>query len=246
MLLRGPPFSGLVTKPLKRSSQRWRKWRDPWQPFPNIRWTRKRHRRFTANLSFLTPHHSPIGGKMPEPYSLTLVQMMALIARKRLSPVDLMESILKRIDTVEPRVLAWVTLDRESVLQEARRQGKRNIPGQNTRAASWHPYWGERYLLHRGNEDRLRLESVRGLRPRVRFQRRSAAEKSRRDHSGQNGHYGICPRRTRSHPQSLEPGPHPRRVEQRLGGRGGDGNVPGGSGFTDGRVGPAAGSSAEW
>ena len=61
---------------------------------------------------------------MPEPYSLTLVQMMALIARKRLSPVDLMESILKRIDTVEPRVLAWVTLDRESVLQEARRQEK--------------------------------------------------------------------------------------------------------------------------
>ena len=43
---------------------------------------------------------------MPEPYSVTLVQTVAVIARKRLSPVDLMESILKRIDTADPRVLA--------------------------------------------------------------------------------------------------------------------------------------------
>ena len=61
---------------------------------------------------------------MPEPYALSLVEMVARIGRKKLSPMALAESILKRIDSVEPGIQAWVNLDRESVLKEARRKEK--------------------------------------------------------------------------------------------------------------------------
>ena len=61
---------------------------------------------------------------MPEPYALSLVEMAARIGRKKLSPMALAESILKRIDSVEPGIQAWVNLDRESVLKEARRKEK--------------------------------------------------------------------------------------------------------------------------
>jgi aspartyl-tRNA(Asn)/glutamyl-tRNA(Gln) amidotransferase subunit A len=61
---------------------------------------------------------------MVQPYALSMVEMIAQIKRKKLSPLDLMESILKRMDALEPLLQAWVTINRESVLEEARRLGK--------------------------------------------------------------------------------------------------------------------------
>ncbi len=56
-----------------------------------------------------------------EPYSLSMTEMIARIRRRRLSPVALMESVLARIDSLEPRIQAWVTIDRKAILEEARR-----------------------------------------------------------------------------------------------------------------------------
>jgi aspartyl-tRNA(Asn)/glutamyl-tRNA(Gln) amidotransferase subunit A len=47
--------------------------------------------------------------------------MSRRIQGKKLSPVDLAESLLKRIDLLEPSIQAWVTIDRGKVLEEARR-----------------------------------------------------------------------------------------------------------------------------
>ena len=58
---------------------------------------------------------------MTEPYRLTLTEMIQQIRRRKLSPVALAESLLKRIDALEPSIQAWVTLDRQMVLEEARR-----------------------------------------------------------------------------------------------------------------------------
>lgn len=58
---------------------------------------------------------------MAEPYQLNLSEMISQIKRGRLSPVTLMESVLQRIDSLEPSLQAWVTIDRRSVLDEARR-----------------------------------------------------------------------------------------------------------------------------
>ena len=57
---------------------------------------------------------------MAEPYQLSLAESANLIAWGELSPVDLVESLLERIDVLEPKLKAWVYLDREAVLAEAR------------------------------------------------------------------------------------------------------------------------------
>jgi aspartyl-tRNA(Asn)/glutamyl-tRNA(Gln) amidotransferase subunit A len=59
--------------------------------------------------------------RMTEPYRLTLSEMIQQVNRKKLSPVDLAESLLRRIDLLEPSIQAWVTIDRGKVLEEARR-----------------------------------------------------------------------------------------------------------------------------
>ncbi len=58
---------------------------------------------------------------MTEPYMLNLAAMIRQVQQGKLSPVTLMESILKRIDILEPTLQAWVTIDRQGLLQEARR-----------------------------------------------------------------------------------------------------------------------------
>ena len=71
---------------------------------------------------------------MAEPYLLSLTEMVTQVSAGRLSPVTLMESVLKRIDSVDPPIQAWVTIDRKRFLEEARRhqdeisRGKSAVP----------------------------------------------------------------------------------------------------------------------
>ena len=57
---------------------------------------------------------------MTEPYELTLTQAAAEVAARRLSAVELTESLLARIADLEPRLLAWATLQPEQALAAAR------------------------------------------------------------------------------------------------------------------------------
>ena len=67
---------------------------------------------------------------MPQPYELTVAQAAQQIKAKNLSPVDLAQSLLDRIDATDKELQAWVTIDREEVLSNAKqreeeaRQGK--------------------------------------------------------------------------------------------------------------------------
>ncbi len=56
-----------------------------------------------------------------ELHELTVAQAAEQIRRRQLSPVELVEALLKRIDALEPRVLAWETVDRDGALAAARR-----------------------------------------------------------------------------------------------------------------------------
>ena len=60
-----------------------------------------------------------------EPYELTIAQASASIATRELSPVALMESVLGRIEKLEPSLKAWVTLDPEAALEAARESERR-------------------------------------------------------------------------------------------------------------------------
>ena len=56
---------------------------------------------------------------MPQPYELSAADAAARIRSRQLSPVELMQSLLARIDALEPSLKAWVWLDRAAALAEA-------------------------------------------------------------------------------------------------------------------------------
>ncbi len=56
---------------------------------------------------------------MVEPYELTVSQASDAIAARRLSPLELLESLLGRIELIEPAIEAWVRLDTERAVQDA-------------------------------------------------------------------------------------------------------------------------------
>ncbi|MBI2166126.1 MAG: amidase [Chloroflexi bacterium] len=56
-----------------------------------------------------------------EPFRMTIAQASSLVQSRTLSPVDLMESLLQRIERLEPHLKAWAYLDREKALAAARR-----------------------------------------------------------------------------------------------------------------------------
>ena len=56
---------------------------------------------------------------MPEPYEITVSEAARDIREGRLSPVELTESLLHRIDGLGSQLKAWVYLDRETVLADA-------------------------------------------------------------------------------------------------------------------------------
>jgi len=57
---------------------------------------------------------------MPEAIELSVSEAARKISQRELSPVDLVESLLARIDVLESALKAWVYLDREAVLSDAR------------------------------------------------------------------------------------------------------------------------------
>lgn len=56
-----------------------------------------------------------------EAHEFTISEASSLISSGGLSPVDLLETILRRIDRLEPKIDAWVTIDREGAMEAAER-----------------------------------------------------------------------------------------------------------------------------
>ena len=54
-----------------------------------------------------------------KPYELTIAEALSSIRDGSLSPVGLAGSILDRIDEIEPRLEAWVTVNRDQVMKDA-------------------------------------------------------------------------------------------------------------------------------
>ena len=89
---------------------------------------------------------------MPQPHELTVSEAAREIKSKKLSPVELAESLLERIEATDDALKAWITIDREEVLTNAKQREEEAGRG-DTRGPSWCPCWSERHLLHRRYED---------------------------------------------------------------------------------------------
>jgi aspartyl-tRNA(Asn)/glutamyl-tRNA(Gln) amidotransferase subunit A len=59
-----------------------------------------------------------------DPCLITLTEGVRRIRTRELSPLELLESCLKQIDRLDPKIRAWVTIDREGALRQARTLGE--------------------------------------------------------------------------------------------------------------------------
>src|SRR3954451_20095121 len=66
---------------------------------------------------------------MPEPRTIT--EAAEFIRRGTLTPVDLLDQCLARIDVYEPHVRAWVVIDRDGAREQAERLTAELKRGQN-------------------------------------------------------------------------------------------------------------------
>jgi len=65
---------------------------------------------------------APEGGvRAVEAHELTISKASSLISSGGLSPIDFLEALLRRIDRFEPKIDAWVTIDREGAMEAAER-----------------------------------------------------------------------------------------------------------------------------
>ena len=159
---------------------------------------------------------------MAELFDLTVADAGKRIREREISSVALVESLLDdRIGPLDPTLKAWVTIDREEVLGAAQRRDteldEKGPPGPSPR----HPHRSQRHILHERDEDHSWVENICGFRARLRRHFGGPPEGGGSDHPGESGHYRVRHGRPIPHPESLEPGSYPRRIEQRLvGGRG--------------------------
>ena len=65
-----------------------------------------------------------------EPFRLTIPEASALLAEKKLSAVELTESVLARLDAVEPQVRSFITATPETALDQAARADRLRASGE--------------------------------------------------------------------------------------------------------------------
>ena len=69
---------------------------------------------------------------MTEPYELTIAQAAAEIRRGRLSPIDLMDSLLERSRSLDPQLNVWVNLDEDAARDAAAARARQLVDGEDT------------------------------------------------------------------------------------------------------------------
>ena len=57
---------------------------------------------------------------MSDTYRLSISETIREIENKNISPIELVETLLNRIDAIDPDLRAWVTVDREDVIGQAK------------------------------------------------------------------------------------------------------------------------------
>ena len=64
-------------------------------------------------------------------HALGVAEMVALVRQRDVSPVEIIEACFKRIETLDPKLKAWVTLDRDAAMMSAQQCERRLCSGED-------------------------------------------------------------------------------------------------------------------
>jgi len=85
------------------------------------------------------------------------------IRRKKLSPVEVVEDILERIEVINPKINAYVTVIANSALAEAKKAEKAVMKGEEFGASSRGAVFGQRFGFYQGCAHNLWLQVAGGF-----------------------------------------------------------------------------------
>jgi hypothetical protein len=167
--------------------------------------------------------------------SLSLVAAARALREGTLTSEELTRACLERIRQEDGQLQAWVLVDEQSALEQARRCDQERRSGYDRGWLHGIPVGVKDIIDVAGWPTRLWRTFARCVTgPRGRF--RSATPASGRcGHPGQNRYHAVRGVRSAAHPPSLVAGPHTRRFIERFRGSGCPRHVSGGVGDTDRR-----------
>jgi len=142
------------------------------------------------------------------PCFLSVADAAALIAAKRLSPVELVQAYLARIERLNDALHAYVRVLPDEALAAARAAEAEIAAGHYRGPLHGIPIGLKDILRHSGSGDRGRFETVSRARPRRRCDDRPALETGRRHSARQADDLGVRDRRHRLR-YDVSAGPQP-------------------------------------
>jgi len=150
-------------------------------------------------------------------------ELIGMIRSRKISPVELTQVVLDRIQAIDPKIRAYITVIPELALQTAREREK-ELMGKDPLGP-----------LHPRDPDHLGMSPLQGFRPRRRCAGRPADQEGGSDSFGKDQHSGVrnrhqCDQRNFGNdPESLGSIEDGRRIQRRRRSRpGGGARSPGG------------------
>ena len=140
------------------------------------------------------------------------------VAAKELSPVEVVDAVLDRLDRLDPTLHMFATVAPDQAREDGQADRGRDRRRARGRPAGRRAHRGQGPDLHQGDPHGLGLARLRRLRARRGRRRRRADQRGGRDRDRQDPGAGVRLLRHRADPagradrQSVEPGAHLRRL----------------------------------
>ncbi len=188
----------------------------------------------------------PRGTDAMKLHELTIEQASDLLKNKEITSVELTRAVLDRIAAVDGKVGAFLTVDADGAMAQAEAADHRLARG-DTAPLTGIPLGIKDLICTQGLRTTCASKMLENFIPPYDATVIAPTEKSRGGDLGQAQHGRIChglhhrALRLSDHPQPMESGAHPGRLQRRIGRGGGGGHVPGCPGFGYRRLHPPAG-----
>ena len=175
------------------------------------------------------------------PWALSAADALARLRGGELGCEELVRSCLQRIEETEPAVRAWVHLDPEHALRQARAADEHRRGGADPGPLHGLPVGVKDIFDTREWPTECGTPLMAGRRPRSDTHVVSLLKAGGRGDHGQDGDHRACAVLARKDHESARPAPYPGGIVERLRGGGGHGHGPPGDRQPDQRLGNPSG-----
>ena len=91
---------------------------------------------------------------------LEISEVSKKIREGKISPLELVQATLERIESLNPRLNSFITIVEEQAIAEAKRATEAIFGSPGVRPSPWNSDWSERPFPYQGNQDDIGFQGV--------------------------------------------------------------------------------------